>query len=200
MPSQPPLIFEGGSLRREITNSGAHSFDLSPCAPIPPRLCGTTTWVRMRSQCASVSSSVQWGNPGLLGLVAIHGHMLYHVPGPKGWTTLGSCRLPLSGPVPLGDHNSLTPSPPLPITQAQLASPASGLSSSHTGSLERCLQPRGSQASWLSGSPTALLCSPQAADGTQARGNSGSYIILMKDDAWRAYVLWQHQGSCRVGG
>lgn len=48
-----------------------------------------------------------------------------------------------------------------------------------------------SQASWPRG--TALtLCDPR-----RSRGNSGSSIILMKDDAWQARVLSLHQGCCR---
>lgn len=44
--------------------------------------------------------------------------------------------------------------------------------------------------------PPTALCS---AIPRQTRGNAGSYIILMRDDAWRVYVLWQHQGSWGAG-
>ena len=74
-------------------------------------------------------------------------------------------------------------------------------SSGHTGGLWRvtiqpcsegagvCLRP-----TWPRGSPLIFCVIP-----SQTKGNSGSSLILMKDDAWQASVLSQHQGSCRGG-
>lgn len=90
----------------------------------------------------------------------------------------------------------------LPITHAQLVPPASARMDAPApatpGAPRRTLQPHSegacvcvSQASWPRG--TALtLCDPR-----RSRGNSGSSIILMKDDAWQARVLSLHQGCCR---
>lgn len=52
-----------------------------------------------------------------------------------------------------------------------------------------CLRP-----TWPRGSPLILCVIP-----SQTKGNSGSSLILMKDDAWQASVLSWHQGNCRGG-
>lgn len=51
-----------------------------------------------------------------------------------------------------------------------------------------------SQAYLATWSPLILCAIP-----SQTKGNSGSSLILMKDDAWQASVLSRHQGSCRGG-
>lgn len=86
---------------------------------------------------------------------------------------------------PLSDHSPLTPSPlslsPMSSWHPQLPASALAIAGALRGGRLRV---------WASGSVVPR----------QTRGNSGSCIILMKDDAWQAYVLSKHQGSWREGG
>lgn len=210
-----PLISEGGSLSGAITNSGAHLFDVSSCPHPTTSLQRDDLGENEKLVCLSFLICTMGVNPAswarqpamtsgpcqspLCDKERVYTHVSRPSPGgdvpdAKGWT-LGSWRLPLSAPKHLGHHNCLTPFP-LSLSPMRSSTPASGLSSSHTRGLGRCpgahgLGPPGSAAPHTA---------PVSAIPRQTSRNSGSYMILMRDDAWRAYVLWQHQGSWGRGG
>lgn len=209
-----PLISEGGSLSGAITNSGAHLFDVSSCPRPTTSLQRDDLGENEKLVCLSFLICTMGVNPAswarqlamasgpcqspLCDKECVCTHVSRPSPGgdvpdAKGWT-LGSCRLPFSAPKHLGDHNCLTPFP-LSLSPMRSSTPASGLSSSHARGLGRCpgahgLGPPGS---------AAPRTAPVSAIPRQTSRNSGSYMILMRDDAWRAYVLWQHQGSWGAG-
>lgn len=152
----------------------------------------TPLWNKART-CVDISAHPR---PGRMVLTPRTGH----------WAATDFLSLSLCHPS-LHDHNPL-PSPPSPGSLSPTASWHSQLPPGwvpqpqpHQGLWRVTVQPCSEGAwclclrpTWPRGPPLILCAIP-----SQTKGNSGSSLILMKDDAWQASVLSRHQGSCRGG-